>query len=330
MPARLFGQRGDRGGRDAVAPHEVGHEGERLPVLRAREHRALALEHRAAVAVQVFERIAHQTLVLLALPHEAVQPRRARQLRELVPVLGRLLHEVPAVVEQARVDEPGERVHAPAPGHRFHRPAEEAALGGERLEPPGAREARHPDDVHCQHVEDVGARLQVDGVELVLLVARRRQGLLANAQPRMRALELVEQAAQHVRVAEELAVLEDQRGVPAARRRPAAAGERRGAQRSQKAASREHRPPTLDHRTGRRTPTGERSSRSPTTRTTRSASTCRKGKSPSASSPSAARTKPEREAPSPARTSRPAAGRRGDRSARAASERAARAAASAP
>jgi sterol desaturase/sphingolipid hydroxylase (fatty acid hydroxylase superfamily) len=52
-----------------------------------------------------------------------------------------------------------------------------------------------------------------------------------------------------VRVAEELAVLEDERGVPAARRRPAAAGERHGAQRSQKAASREHRPPTLDHRT---------------------------------------------------------------------------------
>jgi hypothetical protein len=107
-------------------------------------------------------------------------------------------------------------------------------------QPAGLRELRRPDRVEREHVELGRARLEVDRVEEMLFVARRRQRGAPYADTRS-ALEAGEQRVERPRITEELGMAQDDRarretGVPLA----AAAGERAERQRTERER---HAPP---------------------------------------------------------------------------------------
>ena len=156
------------------------------------------------------------------------------------------LQQVRAVVEQPGVGKPRQRVHAAAPGDGCERAGEEigAFLRGEAVrqvaQPAGLRELRRPDRVEREHVELGRARLQVDRVEEMLFVARRRQRGAPYVDARG-ALEAGEQRVERPRITEELGMAQDDGarrapGVPLA----AAAGERAERQRTERER---HAPP---------------------------------------------------------------------------------------
>src|SRR5690606_19581886 len=89
MARRLLGRRRYQLGTDA-AGHERVDERERAAVLGALEDRLPVAKHVAAGAPEVLEDVAHEPLVLLALPDESVEAgypgtQVQRDVRELVP-----------------------------------------------------------------------------------------------------------------------------------------------------------------------------------------------------------------------------------------------------
>jgi len=72
MPRGLFGQGRDKAGRNPVVD-QFAHESECRAVVRGLQGHTAPLDDLPAMAPQVFEHVAHEPLVLLPLPHEAVK-----------------------------------------------------------------------------------------------------------------------------------------------------------------------------------------------------------------------------------------------------------------
>ena len=191
----------------------------------------------------MLQHVHDQAFVLLALPQHTIQLgiplARADALRlldELLPRARRrevvLREQVGAVVENADVHVPRQPPHAAVPdggGGRRREVRRQLAAGDPRREveqPAGLRELRHPDEVEQQHVEGRRGAVQIDHVELVLLVAGPRERLAAHGDAGIPALELAQEAGDGIERAEDLGVLEDDRGGRGSARRLGAPGER--------------------------------------------------------------------------------------------------------
>src|SRR5690606_30627923 len=95
-------------------------------------------------------------------------------------------------------------------------------------DPTCARELRDPDHVEREHVKIARPAAQVDHVELMLLVARGRQRLGANANPWMPRLEFTQQRRERGGIAEQPEMLEDDRALAGALLRSLTAAPARG------------------------------------------------------------------------------------------------------
>ncbi len=123
-----------------------------------------------------------------------------------------LIEQIPAVVEQSRIHVPGHRVEAALPRRRIQGAGEEVRAplrwqqGRNVAQPARPGEAGDPDHIGCEHVECRRSPVQIEGVELMLIVARCGERLFAHGNAGVAALELVQQRAHGNRIAEELAV----------------------------------------------------------------------------------------------------------------------------
>src|SRR5438309_2124786 len=203
---------------------------EREPACRAlflRKDGAVGAEHPPAVRPDGFQRVDGESLVLAALPHDAVQApvvlgaAHAHDLvDERLPRPGRrqpiLREQIGAVIEDADVHQPRHRPHAAVPrrgldgGRKVRRQLRPCHPRREVEQPARAREFRDPDDVEHHHVEGGAVPLEVDHEELVLVVRIPRERLRLHADAGMPLLELPEQAGDRVGGAEDLGVLEDE------------------------------------------------------------------------------------------------------------------------
>jgi hypothetical protein len=158
------------------------------------------------VRPEELDEVAHEALVALPLPHEAVghvglAARPRGHLREFVERRRRMIDEVGAVVEHPGIDEPRERVEPPlhATGREGAR-EEPRRVGGEAVEreyPPGGGELGRPDHVELEHVRVAHPRVEPLDIELVALVGRVGRRALDHTDVRVRAREAHKLAAQH-------------------------------------------------------------------------------------------------------------------------------------